>query len=59
MGCLFRTGLISPAVQKFMTESGDNTGSSATKLTVELERNGEVQFVEVAPYLEKNPKDGC
>ena len=43
---------ISPAVQKFMTESGENTGSSATKLTVELERNGEIQFVEVAPYLE-------
>ena len=43
---------ISPSVQKIMTESGDNTGSSAIIISVELERNGEVQFVEVAPYLE-------
>jgi regulator of sigma E protease len=43
---------ISPEVQKFM-KSGDNTAESSTiKLTVELERNGEVEFVEVAPYFE-------
>ena len=43
---------ISPAVQQFMKENVNNTENAIKTLTVELERNGDVQFVEVAPYLE-------
>jgi len=43
---------ISPAVQQFMQESVNNSETATKTLTVELERNGDIQFVEVAPYLE-------
>jgi len=43
---------ISPAVQQFMGESVNNSDTATKTLTVELERNGDIQFVEVAPYLE-------
>ena len=43
---------ISPAVQQFMHESVNNSETATKTLTVELERNGDIQFVEVAPYLE-------
>ena len=43
---------ISPAVQQFMHESVNNLETATKTLTVELERNGDIQFVEVAPYLE-------
>jgi len=43
---------ISPAVQQFMHESVNNVETATKTLTVELERNGDIQFVEVAPYLE-------
>jgi len=43
---------ISPAVQQFMHESVNNSKTATKTLTVELERNGDIQFVEVAPYLE-------
>jgi len=43
---------ITPAVQQFMHESVNNTETATKTLTVELERNGDIQFVEVAPYLE-------
>jgi len=43
---------ISPAVQQFMDESVNNSETATKTLTVELERNGDIQFVEVAPYLE-------
>ncbi len=43
---------ISPAVQQFMHESVKNSETATKTLTVELERNGDIQFVEVAPYLE-------
>ena len=43
---------ISPEVQKLMKDSKNNSEISTIKLTVELERNGDVLFVEVAPYLE-------
>ena len=45
---------ISPFVQQFMRESVNNTETATKTLTVELERNGDIQFVEVAPYLEPN-----
>jgi regulator of sigma E protease len=47
---------ISPAVQNSMKESSNTSQSSTKKLMVEIERNGEVQFVEVAPYLEPKSK---
>ncbi len=43
---------ISPAVQQFMQDSVNNLETATKTLTVELERNGDIQFVEVAPYLE-------
>ena len=43
---------ISPTVQQFMHESVNNSETATKTLTVELERNGDIQFVEVAPYLE-------
>ena len=43
---------ISPAVQQFMHETVNNSETATKTLTVELERNGDIQFVEVAPYLE-------
>jgi len=43
---------ISPVVQQFMHESVNNSETATKTLTVELERNGDIQFVEVAPYLE-------
>ena len=43
---------ISPVVQQFMQESVNNSETATKTLTVELERNGDIQFVEVAPYLE-------
>ena len=43
---------ISKAVQLFMKENVNNSENAIKTLTVELERNGDVQFVEVAPYLE-------
>jgi len=43
---------ISPAVQQFMHENVNNSETATKTLTVELERNGDIQFVEVAPYLE-------
>ena len=43
---------ISPAVQQFMHESVNNSETTTKTLTVELERNGDIQFVEVAPFLE-------
>jgi regulator of sigma E protease len=47
---------ISPAVQNIMKDSSNTSQSSAIIISVELERNGEVQFVEVAPYLEPKSK---
>ena len=46
---------ISPSVQKIMKEEGKSPGST---LTVELERNAEVEFVEVTPFLKLMRKDG-
>ena len=43
---------ISPTVQQVMHESVNNSETATKTLTVELERNGDIQFVEVAPYLE-------
>jgi len=43
---------ISPAVQQFMKENVNNKEKAFKTLTVELERNGDVQFVEVTPFLE-------
>ena len=42
---------ISPSVQKIMKEKIKSPGST---LTVELERNTEVEFVEVTPFFETN-----
>jgi len=47
---------ISPTVQNIMKDSSNTSQSSAIIISVELERNGEVQFVEVAPYLEPKSK---
>jgi len=43
---------ISPAVQQFMKGNVNNSEKAFKTLTVELERNGDVQIVEVAPFLE-------
>ena len=42
---------ISPAVQQFMGESVNNSKTTTKTLTVELERNSDIQFVEVAPVF--------
>ena len=47
---------ISPAVQNIMKDSSNTSQSSAILISVELERNGELQFIEVAPYLEPKSK---
>ena len=47
---------ISPAVQNIMKDSSNTSQSSAIIISVELDRNGEVQFVEVTPYLEPKSK---
>ena len=43
---------ISPVIQKIMKDKGNTAEGSTFKLTLELDRNGDVQFVEVAPYFE-------
>jgi len=45
---------ISPSVQKIMKEDGKKAKSPGSTLTVELERNAEVEFVEVTPFFETN-----
>jgi len=45
---------ISPSVQKIMKEEGDKANSPGSKLTVELERNSEVEHLEITPYFETN-----
>ena len=45
---------ISPSVQKIMKEEGKKAKSPGSTLTVELERNAEVEFVEVTPFFETN-----
>jgi regulator of sigma E protease len=47
---------ISPAVQNIMKDSSNTSQSSAIIISVELDRKGEVQFVEVTPYLEPKSK---
>jgi regulator of sigma E protease len=47
---------ISPAVQNIMKDSSNTSQSPAIIISVELDRNGEVQFVEVTPYLEPKSK---
>ena len=47
---------ISPTVQDIMKDIRNTSQSSTIIISVELERNGEVQFVEVAPYLESKSK---
>ena len=43
---------ISTAVQQFMKKNVNSKGKAIKTLTVELERNGEILFVDIAPYLE-------
>ena len=43
---------ISPTVQKLMKADGINALNPGSGLTVELERNAEVEFVEVTPYFD-------
>ena len=43
---------ISPVIQKIMKDDENTAEGSTFTLTVELDRNGDVQFVEVAPYFE-------
>ena len=45
---------ISPSVQKIMKEYGKKAKSPGPTLTVELERNAEIEFVEVTPFFETN-----
>ena len=47
---------ISPAVQNIMKDNSNTSQSPAIIISVELDRNGEVQFVEVTPYLEPKSK---
>jgi regulator of sigma E protease len=47
---------ISPAVQNIMKDSSNTSQNSAIIISVELDRKGEVQFVEVTPYLEPKSK---
>jgi len=44
---------ISPSVQKIMK---DESNSPSSTLTVELERNAEIEFVKVIPFFESNSK---